>query len=249
MNHTWVRPAVVAVVLTLSLGIAAPSSASTINALSSVFLIDDGPGNLLFEQEHFFFVPRFNPGFGTLDALTISVIKGATMATIVVDNESPFFAAVFSDSVSAVAFTEVSYAGGSLAESNVSVDIGPIPGLLLPPDSDGAPDFIGNDVLAFSGSIPVDIFDQTIVTPATLSDFTGVGSLLITLTISEIGGVTIPGLHGFTASYGAGIGAISLNYEYTPAEEPVPVPEPGTLCLVAAGIAMSMRRRRPSAGA
>jgi hypothetical protein len=224
-----------------------PSSAATINALSAFVTIDAGSGNLLFEQEHFFFVPRFDPGFGTLDALTITVTRGAVVATIGIDNESSFSAAIFSDDVSAVAFTEVSYSGGSLAQSDVSVDIGPSPGVFLPPDSDGAPDFIGSDALTFSGSIPVDTHSETIVVPATLSDFTGVGSRLITLTISEIGGSTTPGAHGLTALYGAGVGAISLAYEYTAARA---VTEPGALSLVlAVGVAAALRRASASVAA
>jgi hypothetical protein len=230
----------VGLALTLPFCVVAPSSAATINALSAFVTIDAGSGNLLFEQEHFFFVPRFDPGFGTLDALTISVIRGAVVATIGIDNESPFSAAIFSDDVSAVASTEVSYSGGSLAQSDVSVDIGPSPGVFLPPDSDGAPDFIGSDFLTFSGPISVDTFSQTNVAAATLSDFTGVGSRLITLTISEIGGSTTPGVHGLTASYGGGVGAISLVYEYTPTRA---VPEPGALSLLlAVGVAAVLRR-------
>jgi hypothetical protein len=198
----------------------------------------------LFEQEHFFFVPLFDPGLGTLDALTIAVTRGAVVATITVDNESPVNAAVFSDDVSAVAFTEVSYSGGSLAESDISADLGASPGVFLPPDSDGFPDFVGSDALAFSGPIPVDFLSQSVTDAATLADFTGVGSRLITLTISEIGGSTIPGTHGMQASYGQGIGAISLAYEYTPAEAPT-VPEPGTWGLLTVGL-VAWRAWRPS---
>jgi hypothetical protein len=243
MSRAWLRSAIVVVVCISALGLASHSSAATLSALGAFYVIDDGAGNLLFEQEHFFFVPRFDPGFGTLDALTITVTRGAVVATISVDNESPVNAAVFSDDVSAVAFIEVSYSGGSLAESDVSVDIGPSPGVFLPPDSDGAPDFVGSDALAFSGLIPGDFLSQSVTDAATLADFTGVGSRLIALTISELGGSTIPGAHGLQASYGQGIGAISLAYEYTPAEAPT-VPEPGTLGLLAVGL-VAWRARRP----
>ena len=94
------------------------------------------------------------------------------------------------------------------------------------------------------GPIPVDLLSQSVTDAATLADFTGVGSRLITLTISEIGGSTIPGAHGLQASYGQGIGAISLAYEYTPTEAPT-VPEPGTWGLLAVGL-VAWRAWRPS---
>ena len=119
--HRRVRQqsAIVVLVCISALGLAVRSSAATLSALGAFYVIDGGTGNLLFEQEHFFFVPRFDPGFGTLDALTIAVTRGAVVATITVDNESPASAAVFSDDVSAVAFTEVSYSGGSLTDSSL----------------------------------------------------------------------------------------------------------------------------------
>jgi hypothetical protein len=156
--------------------------------LSSFVSIDAGSGNLLFEQDHPFFVTRFNPALGSLDAITISVIRGAVIATIGIDNESPFDAVAFSDDVSAAAFTKVSYFGGTLAQSTMSADIGPSPSAVLGFDTDGAPDFAGSDFLSFSGPIPVDSFVQSVTAPATLGDFTGAGLLLITLTISAIGG-------------------------------------------------------------
>jgi len=240
MGHRSLRSVVVA----LMLAIPAASSAATLNMLASFVPIDAGSGNLLFEQEHFFFVTRFNPALGSLDAITVSVIRGAVIATIGIDNESSFDAVAFSDDVSAVAFTKVSYSGGTLAQSSVSVDIGPSPSAILGFDTDGAPDFAGSDFLSFAGAISVDSFVQSVTAPATLSDFTGAGLLLVTLTISEIGGSTIPGLQGLTASYGEGIGAIGLSYEYTPTT--TALTEPGVLGLLFIGIAAALWRRPTS---
>ena len=57
--------------------------------------------------------------------------------------------------MTAVAFTNVWYAGGTLTSTQLGANIGPSPGIFLPPDSDGVPDFVGSDALTFSGPIPV----------------------------------------------------------------------------------------------
>ena len=57
--------------------------------------------------------------------------------------------------------------------------------------------------------------------------------MLLTLTIRELAGSTIPGIQEIQAGYGEGIGAIGLAYEFTPAS---PIPEPTTSALLLAGV-------------
>jgi hypothetical protein len=248
MDRVGLRSAAVnAVVLATMFGVAAPCAAASLNVLGAFFVIGPGTGTTLFEQNLLFAAPRFDPSLGTLDSMLLTVIRGAVNASITVDSESPFFAAVFQDDVTAVAFTNVSYAGGTLTSTQLGANIGPSPGIFLPPDSDGVPDFVGSDALTFSGPIPVATIDQMISDPSTLTDFTGLGSVLLTLTISELAGSTIPGIQAIQAAYGQGIGAIGLSYEYTPAG-PAPIAEPGAFALLgsscAAFVVRAVRRRQ-----
>jgi hypothetical protein len=242
LNRPQAVLAITAVVLAL-FGVVIPCAAAPLNVLGVVYGIDDGSGTTLFEQDLLFVAPRFDPALGTLDALLLSVIRGAVSASVTADSETPISAVVFHDDVSAVANTTVAYAAGTLAFSQVSVDIGPIPGVSLPPDSDGfPPDFVGDDALTFSGPISGDNIDAMIVTPSVLADFTGLGSVLLTLTITEFAGGSIPGLVSYQASYGKGVGVIGLAYEYTPSE-PAPVPESRTLMLLGLSSAVFVLQR------
>jgi hypothetical protein len=161
-----------------------------------------------------------------------------------IDSEAPFAASVL-NGVTAVANTSISYSGGQLAGISGEV-VGPFPGFVLPADSDGTPDFMGDDAFVFSGLIPASLIDELITNPVTLADFTGPGLLFLTLTISELAGSTIPGIQEIEAAYGEGIGVINLAYDYTPT--PAPIPEPSTFALMglscAAGVLRSWARHR-----
>jgi hypothetical protein len=222
-------------------GVAAPCSADSLNVLGAFYAISAGTGTTLFEQDLLFLAPRFDSSVGTLDSIRLTVIRGAVNASMTVDSEAPFSAAVFEDDVVAVANTGVSYFGGTLVDSQVAVDIGPVPGIILPADSDGVPDFVGSDAFMFSGPITVDTIDETLSDPSILADLTGSGSVLLTLTIRELAGETIPGIDAFQAAYGQGIGVIGLAYEFTP---PSPIPEPTTIALLLGGlVALRLRSR------
>ena len=160
------RAASVSVVLvSVTCGIATPCSADTINVLGAFYTISAGTGTTAFEQDRFFTAPRFDSSLGTLDSIHLTVVRGAVGVSVTVDSESPFFAAVFKDDVVALANTRVRYVGGTLAESQPVVELGPSPGIFLPPDSDGVPDFLGGDVLTFSGAIGVDTISESSPTP------------------------------------------------------------------------------------
>ena len=231
MASLRLRSAAVISCVTVAIGGAAtPCPAATLNVLSDFFLIEAGTGTTLLEQNFFYLVPRFNPSLGTLDAIALTVVRGGVVATISVDSESPFSAAVL-DGVIAVANTAVSYSGGQLAGISGEV-VGPSPGFVLPPDSDGTPDFVGSDAFVFTGLIAASTIDEMISNPATLADFTGPGLLFLTLRISELAGSSIPGSQELQAAYGEGIGAINLAYDYTPASAPAQIPEPWTFALM-----------------
>jgi hypothetical protein len=235
------RPAVRWLLVAATCGVAAPCSADPLNVLGAFYTISAGTGTTLFEQDLFFAAPRFDSSVGTLDSIHLTVIRGAVNASMTVDSEAPFSAAIFEDDVVASANTRVSYFGGTLAESQVVVDIGPVPGIILPADSDGAPDFVGSDAVTFSGPITVDTIDESLSDALILADFTGPGSVMLTLTIRELAGLTIPGIDAFQAAYGQGIGVIGLSYEFTPTS---PIPEPTTFALLLAGLVALGRRSR-----
>jgi hypothetical protein len=187
------RSAAVMTCATVSMaGAATPSSAATLNVLSDIFIIEAGTGTTLFEQNFFYLVQRFDPALGTLDDIALTVVRGGVVATVSIDNEASFAAAVL-NGVTAVANTSVSYSGGQLAGISGEV-VGPSPGFVLPADTDGTPDFIGSDAFDFSGLIPASLIDDLITNPLTLADFTGPGLLFLTLTISELAGDSIPGI-------------------------------------------------------
>jgi len=217
-------------------GSVVPCYGDTIVAFASFFSLQAGAGTTLATQDHLFAAQQFDPTLGTLDDIVVSVVRGGINATIDVDNESPFSVAVFHDEILATAFDEVSYAGGSLANSDTTGEIGPSPGVTLLFDIDGAPDFLDADALSSTGPIPVDTFDTTITDPAILGDFTGPGGVLVTFTLTELGGANFPGLHDIQASYAGTVGAISMTYEFTPAAGPAPVPEAGTGVLLLLGL-------------
>jgi hypothetical protein len=226
--------------------VATPASADTLQVLSDFFFIQAGTGTTLFEQNHLYLVPRFDASLGTLDGIVLTAVRGGIPATVTIDSESLFQALVL-DNINAVAFTSVSYSGGQLAGISHSVE-GPFPGFPLGADSDGTSDFVGSDAYAFSGVIPAITIDETISDAASLADFTGLGFVLLTLTIRELAGSDVPGIQDIQASYGAGIGVIGLAYDYTAA--PARVPEPGILallgvsCAMGASCAIAQRRRR-----
>ena len=211
-------------------GSVAPCYGDTIVAFASIFSLQAGTGTTLATQDHLFAAQRFDPALGTLDDIVVSLVPGGINATIDVDNESPFSVAVFHDEIVATAFDEVSYTGGSLANSDTTGEIGPSPGVSVLFDLDGAPDFLDADALSSTGPIPVDTFDTTITNPAILGDFTGPGGVLVTFTLTELGRANFPGLHGTKASYAGTVGAISMTYQFTPATEPTPVPRPAQGC-------------------
>jgi len=217
-------------------GSVAPCYGDTIVAFASIFSLQAGAGTTLATQDHLFAAQQFDPTLGTLDDIVVSFVRGGINATIDTDNESPFSVAVFQDEILATAFDEVSYAGGSLANSNTTGEIGPSPGVTVLFDIDGVPDFLDADALSSTGPIPVDAFDTTITDPAILGDFTGLGGVLVTFTLTELGAANFPGLHDIKASYAGTVGAISMTYEFTPAAEPAPVPETGTGMLLLLGL-------------
>ena len=214
--------ALLALLAGITFGAARPCSATSLNVLADIFAIQAGTGTTLLEQNLLYIVPRFDPSLGILDAVSIMVIRGAASASVTVDSESPFFAAVFADSVTAVAFTTVSYLGGQLVGGAPSVDLGPTPGMFLPPDSDGTRRLYRQRCAHLYRNDPGS-FDRRSTHNAwrswqTLRDQ---GLLLLTLEIRRLSGSTIPGIQWIQAGYGPGIGLIGVNYEYTPAT-PIP---------------------------
>ena len=54
--------------------------------------------------------------------------------------------------------------------------------------------------------------------------------MLVTFTLTEVGGANFPGLHDIQAAYQGTVGAVSMTYEFMRAAEPAPVPEAGRAC-------------------
>jgi hypothetical protein len=235
----------IVILIAATLGAPSPASATPLTVLGAFFTIQPGAGTTLFEQNLFFAAPRFDSSLGTLDSMSLTVVRGGVNASVTVDSESPLGASVFHDYVMAAVFQDVSYFGGTLHSSASPVDLGPTPAVILPADSDGSADFTGSDALTFSGLIAAVTIDETITDPVVLGDFTGAGSVLLTLNLRELAASTIPGIQEVQAQYGEGIGVIGLTYEYTPSG--TPIPEPGTLSLVGwsfAAFALRAARRR-----
>ncbi len=135
MNSVGRDVSTISILLLAATLVTTPCSADTLNVLASFFSNQSGSGHTLFEQDHLFVVPRFDPALGTLDAISIVILRGAIDATVAVDNESAFSPVVFADEIHAVEFTELSYSGGSLVSSSTLAEIGPSPGVALSPDA------------------------------------------------------------------------------------------------------------------
>lgn len=128
--------------------------AATLDALQSSFVLSAGSGQTLFEQSLPFLVPRFDPSVGTLQAVDISLSRSTIGASLTVDRETSLMTVAFPGSMSAVMFLTVKYSGGDLLNSDPKGVFGPSVGVVIFPDSDAAPDFVGDDALTGFGTIP-----------------------------------------------------------------------------------------------
>lgn len=187
-----------------------------------------------------FLLPQFNPTYGTLQSVLITITANTLGGYYRIDNEG---------AGSGVA--TISYGASLTVVGPDDIMLFALPSVssnkFVLPDNDGAPDYVGTD--AFSLTAPTATDTQTANPPATLNPYLGSGNVSFSFYSSVYQGILTGGslnqgslsIDSIPPSFNF-IGKATYTYEPAPTPPGGNVPEPGTLsmALVLAGMALTL---------
>jgi hypothetical protein len=214
----------------ITIPIALLALAAVVQAGSISHTVPYGP--LSIPDNSFVLVPQYNGTFGSLLSVKVELIADAAGGEVEWDNEDSVGGTV------TLAIRSVITATGP----NLSLQLS-LPGqaatAAVLADSDGSPDYAGNDWSSVASGTEHGEASDTLTNIALFVPYVGPGNFQVDLASLVFTKITTVGASGESrATNGQATGTVKVTYEFTD------VPEPATMGLLAlGGIAALVRRR------
>lgn len=193
----------------------------------------------------FLLLPQFDPTYGTLQSVLVTITANTLGGYYRIDNEG-----------AGNGVATISYGASLTVVGPDDIMLFALPSVssnkFVFPDNDGAPDYVGTD--AFSLTAPTATDTQTANPPGTFTPYLGTGNVSFSFYSSVYQGILTGGsLNQGTLSIDSippsfnFLGKVSYTYEPAPTPPGGNVPEPGTfgMALTLAGVAFILRSRKP----